>query len=70
MDVIVGLPRTISGKHTIWVIVNRLTKSAHFMAIKATFSVENLTEIYVSQVVRVHEVPKSIVSDHDRRFTS
>ena len=68
MDFIVGLPRTTSGNDTIWVIVDRLTKSAHFIAIKATFPVEKLVEIYVSQIVKLHGVPKSIISDRDGRF--
>ena len=70
MDFVVGLPRTASGNDMIWVIVDRLTKSAHFIAIKATFSVERLAEIYISQIVRLHGVPKSIISDRDGRFTS
>ena len=70
MDFVVGLPRTTSGNDAIWVIVDRLTKSAHFIAIKTTHSVEKLAEVYVSQVVRYHGVPKSIISDRDGRFTS
>lgn len=70
MDFVVGLPRTASGNDMIWVIMDRLTKSAHFIAIKATFSVEKLAEIYVAQIVRLHGVPKSIISDRDGRFTS
>ena len=70
MDFVVGLPRTTSGNDTIWVIVDRLTKSAHFIAIKATFSVEKLAELYVNQVVKLHGVPRSIISDRDGRFTS
>ena len=70
MDFVVGLPRTTSGNDAIWVIVDRLTKSAHFIAIKVTYSVEKLAELYVSQIVRFHGVPKSIISDRDGRFTS
>jgi len=70
MDFVVGLPRTTSGNDIIWVIMDKLTKSAHFVAIKATFSVKKLNEIYVSQIVRLHGVPKSIISDRDGRFTS
>ena len=70
MDFVVGLPRTASGNDMIWVIVDRLTKSAHFIAIKETFSVEKLAEIFVSQIVRLHGVPRSIISDRDGRFTS
>ena len=70
MDFVLGLPRTTSGNDAIWVIVDRLTKSAHFIAIKATFSVAKLADIYVSQIVRRHGVPKSIILDRDGRFTS
>ena len=48
MDFVVGLPRTTSGNDMIWIIVDRLTKSVHFITIKATFSVEKLVEAYVS----------------------
>ena len=70
MDFVVGLPRTPSGNDAIWVIVDRLTKSAHFLAIKLSFSVEQLAELYVAQIVRYHGIPKSIISDRDGRFTS
>ena len=70
MDFVAGLPRTASGNDTIWVIVDRLTKSAHFITTKATFSVEKLVEIYVSQIIRLHGVPKFIISNRDGRFTS
>ena len=70
MDFVTGLPRTTSGNDSIWVIVDRLTKSAHFVAIKVTHSVEKLAELYVNQVVKLHGVPKAIISDRDGRFTS
>ena len=70
MDFVVGLPKIASGNDVIWLIVDRLTKSGHFIVIKASFSLEKLAEIYVSQIVRLHGVPKSIISDHDGRFTS
>ena len=70
MDFVTGLPITTSGNDSIWVIVDRLTKSAHFVAIKVTFSVEKLAEIYVNQVVKLHGVPKAIISDRDGCFTS
>ncbi|WP_163014109.1 DDE-type integrase/transposase/recombinase, partial [Streptomyces sp. S1] len=70
MDFVVGLPRTPSGNDAIWVVVDRLTKSAHFIAIKLSFSVEQLAELYVAQIVRYHGIPKSIISDRDGRFTS
>ncbi|KAD3067360.1 hypothetical protein E3N88_35240 [Mikania micrantha] len=70
MDFITKLPRTPSGCDTIWVIVDRLTKSAHFLAIKETDKMEKLTRIYIKEVVARHGVPISIISDRDARFTS
>jgi hypothetical protein len=70
MDFVVGLPRTTSGYDAIWVIVDRLTKSAHFLPIKVKYAPEKLAEIYLQEIVRLHGVPKSIVSDRDPRFTS
>ena len=70
MDFIVGLPRSQRGNNTIWVIVDRLMKSAHFIPIRRTHSLEKLAELYVNEVVRLHDVPISIFSDHDSRFSS
>ena len=70
MDFVVGLPKTKEGFNAIWVIVDRLTKSAHFIAVRTNFSLETLAKLYVTHVVRLHGVPKSIVSDRDTRFTS
>ena len=70
MDFITKLPRSQSGCDTIWVIVDRLTKSAHFLAIKETDRMERLTRIYIKEVVSRHGVPISIISDQDARFTS
>ena len=70
MDFVVGLPRCQSGYDAIWVIVDRLTKSAHFLPMKNSDSVEKLAELYVKEIVRLHGTPVSIVSDRDTRFTS
>ncbi|PNY01683.1 retrotransposon-related protein [Trifolium pratense] len=70
MDFVSGLPRTVKGNDSIWVIVDRLTKSAHFIAFKTGTSIPKLAEMYVDQIVRLHGVPSSIVSDRDPRFTS
>ena len=70
MDFITKLPRTNRGADTIWVIVDRLTKSAHFIAIKESSSAEKLAEIFVRQIVSLHGIPVSIISDRDTRFTS
>jgi hypothetical protein len=70
MDFVVGLLRTPSGQDAIWVIVDRLTKSAHFLLIKITDSMERLADLYVREIVRLHGVPISIVSDRDSWFIS
>nr|GEV19339.1 hypothetical protein [Tanacetum cinerariifolium] len=61
---------TSTGQDTIWVIVDRLTKSAHFLPMKENESMEKLTRQYLKEVVSRHGVPVSIISDHDGRFTS
>ena len=70
MDFVVGLPKTTKVHDVIWVVVDRLTKSAHFISIKTTFSLEQLADLYVQEIVHLHGVPKSIISDSDARFTS
>nr|GEY71655.1 putative reverse transcriptase domain-containing protein [Tanacetum cinerariifolium] len=67
MDFIVGLLRTPSGYDSIWVIVDRLTKSAHFLPVKTTNSMEKLTKLYMIEIVCQHEVPISIISDRDSK---
>jgi hypothetical protein len=70
MDFIVGLPRTRDGYDSIWVIVDRLTKVAHFIPVKTTYSRAQLAELYMSRIVCLHGVPKKIVSDRGTQFTS
>ncbi|KAC9417444.1 hypothetical protein E3N88_45873 [Mikania micrantha] len=70
MDLITKLPNTRNGYDTIWVIVDRLSKSAHFIPIKETYSSKKMSEIYVKEVVARHGVPLTIVSDRGTRFTS
>jgi hypothetical protein len=70
MDFLVGLPRTQTDHDAIWVIVDRLTKTAHFIPVNVEHSMEKLTELYLHEIVRLHGVPGSIVSDRDPRFTS
>ncbi|GJV07317.1 reverse transcriptase domain-containing protein [Tanacetum coccineum] len=70
MDFVTKLPKTSSGQDTIWVIVDRLTKSAHFLPMKETDSMEKLTRQYLKEVVSRHEVSISIISDRDSKFTS
>jgi transposase InsO family protein len=70
MDFIVGLPRTRDGYDSIWVIVDRLTKVAHFIPVKTTYTGAKLAELYMSRIVCLHGVPKKIVSDRGTQFTS
>ena len=70
MDLITKLPRTPRNLDAIWVIVDRLTKSAHFIAIRENSSAEKLADIYVSEIVARHGVLVTVISDRDVRFTS
>ena len=70
MDFVTGLPWTQRQYDAIWVIVDRLTKSAHFLLVNVQDSLEKLAQLYVDEMVRLHGVPVSIVSDRDPKFTS
>ena len=60
-----------SRKHdAVWVIVDRLTKSTHFLAVRMTFTLEEFCRLYIREIVRLHRVSVSIVSDRDPRFTA
>ena len=70
MDFVTHLPQT-SWKHDeLWVIVDRLTKSAHFLAVQMTFTLEEFYRLYIREIVWLHGVPISIVSGRDPRFTT
>jgi transposase InsO family protein len=70
MDFTVGLPRTRTGYDSIWVVVDRLTKAAHFIPVKTTYNSAVLAELYMARIVCLHGVPKKIVSDRGTQFTS
>ncbi|GKC10910.1 reverse transcriptase domain-containing protein, partial [Tanacetum coccineum] len=70
MDFITKLPKTSSGHDTIWVIIDRLTKSAYFIPTRSTNSMETLTRLYIKEIVSRHGVPISTISDRDSHFTS
>ncbi|GJR60038.1 putative reverse transcriptase domain-containing protein [Tanacetum coccineum] len=70
MDFVTKLPKTSTGQDTIWVIVDRLTKSAHLLPMKETDSMEKLTRQYLKEVVSRHGVPVSIIFYRDSKFTS
>ncbi|XP_071926121.1 uncharacterized protein [Coffea arabica] len=70
MDFVTGLPKSQKGFDAIWVIVDRLTKSAHFLPVSMSFSLEKLVKLYTEEILRLHGIPVSIVSDRDPRFVS
>jgi hypothetical protein len=70
MDFITGLPRTQKGYDAIWVIMDRLTKVAHFIPVKTTYKGSQLAELYMARIVCLHVVPKKIVLDRGSQFTS
>jgi transposase InsO family protein len=70
MDFIVGLPTTQKGYDSIWVIMDCLTKSAHFLPVKTTYRPHEYAEIYYAQILRLHGVPKTIISDRGPQFIS
>ena len=69
MDFVVGLPKTLGKFDSVWVIVDRITKSAHFIPVKVTYNAEKLAKLYISEIVRLHGVPLSIISDRGTQFT-
>jgi hypothetical protein len=68
MDFIVGLPLTAHKFDSIWVIIDRLIKSAHFIPVHTKYRVEKYAEIYIAHVLCLHEVPKTIISDRGSQF--
>ena len=70
MDFVTHLPRTSQGHDAVWVIVDRLTMSAHFWAMRMTFTLEEFSRLYIREIIRLHGIPVSIVSDRDPRFTT
>ncbi|GJU12541.1 putative reverse transcriptase domain-containing protein, partial [Tanacetum coccineum] len=70
MDFVTKLPRTSSGHDTIWVIIDRSTKSAHFLPMCGDYNMDRLARLYLNEIVARHGVPTSIISDRDSRFTS
>jgi hypothetical protein len=70
MDFIVGLSLTARKNDSIWVIVDRLTKTAHFIAMHTTYSVQQYAELYMDQIVRLHGIPKTIISKRGTQFVA
>ena len=70
MDFVSGFPLTQQKHDFVWVIVDKLTKSAHFIPVRMDYSMDRLVELYVKEIVRLHGVQLSIVSDRYPCFTS
>ena len=70
MDFVLRLPKSSEGYDSIWVIVDRMTKSTHFLPIKTKDPMRKLAKLYLKEIMRLHDVPVLIVSDRDARFTS
>ena len=70
MAFVTHLPRTPWRQDVVWVIVDRLTKLTHFLAVQMTFTLEEFYRLYIREIVWLHGVPMSIVSDRDLRFTT
>jgi hypothetical protein len=70
MDFIVGLPNTSRHHDSIWVIVDSLTKTTHFLSVHTTHRAEKYAEIYIDQIMRLHGIPRIIVSDRGAPFVA
>jgi len=68
MDFIVGLPKTSKRYDSIWVIVDRLTKSAHFLPVKTIYTAKQYAQLYMDRIVSLHGIPKTIISDRGAQF--
>lgn len=70
MDFVMGLPKTKSNHDTVWLVVDRLTKSSHSLAIKMNDQLDKQTRLYIKLIVRLYGIAVSVVLDKDLRFTS
>ena len=70
MDFVSAFPLTQQKHDFVWVIIDKLTKSAHFIPVRIDYSMDRLVKLYVEEIVRLHGVPLSIVLDRDPHFTS
>jgi hypothetical protein len=70
MDFIVGLPQTSQMHDSIWVIIDKLTKIAHFLPVHTTYTAKKYVETYLEKIIRLHGVPKTIISDRGAQFVA
>ena len=69
MDFVVKLPLTRRKHDSVWVVVDRLTKSTHFLSVRTNYSLDKLAKLYIKKIVCLHGILVSIISDRDPRFT-
>lgn len=70
MNVVFGLPKTARQHDAIRVIIDRLTKSAHFLPINMTYSTGKLVHMYIDEIIHLYGIPSAVISNRDSRFTS
>ena len=70
MDFITGFPMTVKKYDSIMVVVDKLSKSAHFIPVKSTYTTDAIAKIFMKTFFRLHRLPKAIISDRDTKFTS
>ena len=70
MDFITGLPKTNKQNDSIFVVVDKLSKASHFISVKSTYKAVHIADILLKEIFRLHGIPKAIISDRDRNFTS
>jgi transposase InsO family protein len=68
MDFIIDLPNTSPKHDSIWVIIDRLTKTTHFIPVHTTYTIKKYAEVYLDQILRLHGVPKTIISNRGAQF--
>jgi len=70
MEFITGLPKTRKNNDSIMVVVDKLSRSTHFIHVQSTYRAVKITHIFMQNIFRLHGLPKTIISDHDVKFTS
>jgi hypothetical protein len=70
MDFITGFPKTQRQNDSIMVVIDKVSKYVHFIAVKSTYKVINIAEIFMKEIFRMHGIPKMVISDRDVKFTS